>query len=101
MSLKWKKCLNRRGEFMSNKRKIEVFSAGCPACDEAIEIVNRIACSSCDIEVLDMHQPNVAARAQQLGINTVPAIVIDGMIAECCAADGLNGRVLRAGGVGV
>ena len=86
---------------MSDKHKIEVFSAGCPACDEAVQIVNRIACSSCDIEVLDMHQPNVAARAQQLGINRVPAIVIDGMIAECCAAGGVNEQMLRDAGIGV
>jgi glutaredoxin 3 len=60
---------------MGNKRKIEIYSAGCPACDEAIQIVNGIACSSCDIEVVDMHQPNVAARAQQLGVKRVPAVV--------------------------
>jgi len=36
---------------MSNKRKIEIFSAGCPACVDAIEIVNRVACDSCETEV--------------------------------------------------
>jgi glutaredoxin 3 len=36
------------------KRKIEVFSAGCPACAETIELVNRAACPSCDISILDM-----------------------------------------------
>ena len=45
---------------MSAKRKIEVFSAGCPACEETIELVNRVACSSCEISVLDMNQPEVA-----------------------------------------
>ena len=39
---------------MSNKRKIEVFSAGCSACEEAIQMVNQIACSFCEVEVLDM-----------------------------------------------
>ena len=29
---------------MSNKRQIEVFSAGYPACDEAVQVVNLIAC---------------------------------------------------------
>jgi len=51
---------------MSNKRKIEIFSAGCPACDEAIQTVNKIACPSCDTEVLDMRQPELAVRAKQL-----------------------------------
>ncbi len=86
---------------MSNKRKIEVFSAGCPACDEAIETVNRIACDSCETEVLDMKQPEVAAKAKQLGINRVPAIVIDGKLADCCAAGGVDEQMLRAAGIGV
>jgi len=86
---------------MSNKRKIEIFSAGCPACDEAIETVNRVACASCETEVLDMREPEVAARAEQLGISRVPAIVIDGKLAECCAAGAVDEQVLRAAGVGV
>lgn len=86
---------------MSNKRKIEIFSAGCPACDEAVQTVKRIACSSCETEVLDMRQPEVAAMAEQLGISRVPAVVIDGKLAECCAAGGVAEQVLRAAGVGV
>lgn len=86
---------------MTNKRKIEILSAGCPACNEAIETVGRIACSSCETEVLDMSQPEVAARAKQLGIDRVPAIVIDGELAECCASGGVDEQVLRAAGVGV
>ena len=86
---------------MSTKRKIEIFSAGCPACDEAVETVKRIACPSCETEVLDMHQPDVAARAEQLGISRVPAIVIDGKLAECCALGKVDEQVLRAAGVGV
>ena len=86
---------------MSNKRKIEIFSAGCPACDEAIQTVKQIACPSCETEVLDMRQPEVAHRAKQLGISRVPAIVIDGKLAECCAVGGVDEQVLRAAGVGV
>lgn len=86
---------------MSNKRKIEIFSAGCPVCDEAVQTVNRIACPSCETEVLDMSQPEVAARAKQLGLSRVPAIVIDGKLAECCAAGGVDELLLRDAGVGL
>ena len=86
---------------MSNKRKIEIFSAGCPVCHEAVEAVNRIACDSCETEVLDMKQPEVATRAKRLGINRVPAIVIDGKLADCCVTGGVDEQVLRAAGVGV
>ena len=34
---------------MSARRKVEVFSAGCPACKETIELVNRVACPSCEV----------------------------------------------------
>ncbi len=86
---------------MSAKRKIEVFSAGCATCDEAVAMVKRIACSSCDVEVLDMHDLAVAARAKSYGVHTVPAIAIDGRLAECCTVAGPNEASLRASGVGV
>ena len=47
---------------MSSKRKIEIFSAGCSACDDVVAMVKRIGCSSCDVEVLDMHDPAAAAK---------------------------------------
>ena len=28
---------------MVNKRQIEIFSAGCPVCQEAVELVNQMA----------------------------------------------------------
>lgn len=84
-----------------NKRQIEVFSAGCAACDETVSLVNRIACSSCEVIVLDMHQPAVAERAKTLGIERVPAVVVDGKLAECCAVRGPTEAGLRAAGVGV
>ena len=59
-------------------RTIEIFSAGCPACAAAVEAVRKLACASCEVRVLDMHDPTVAARAQALGIRRVPAVVVDG-----------------------
>ncbi len=86
---------------MSNKRQIEVFSAGCPACDDTIRMIKAIACPSCDVRVLDMRQPDVAARAKRYGIRSVPAVVIDGKLSDCCAGRGADEATLRAAGVGV
>lgn len=86
---------------MSSKRKIEVFSAGCPACEETISLINQIACPSCEIEVLDMHQDDVAAKASRYGIRSVPAVVIDGKLADCCSGRGVQESALRSAGVGV
>ena len=85
---------------MSNKRKIEVFSAGCPACQETINLVNQVACPSCEVSILDMNDAAVASRAKQLGIRSVPAVVIDGKLADCCAGRGPDEATLRAGGLG-
>ena len=86
---------------MSNTRKVEVFSAGCPACTEAIELVESLACPSCEVSVLDMHDGIVAEQAKMLGISRVPAVVIDGKLAECCASNGPDEATLRAAGLGV
>ncbi len=85
---------------MSAKRKIEVFSAGCPVCAEAIELVNRVACPACEVSVLDMNDPRVAKQARDLGISSVPAVVIDGELAGCCSGRGSNEATLRAAGLG-
>ena len=39
---------------MPQKRNIEVFSAGCPVCDAAVQRIKALACSSCDVTVLDI-----------------------------------------------
>jgi len=85
---------------MATKRKVEVFSAGCPVCVETIELVNRVACPSCEVDILDMNQAAVARRAKELGIRSVPAVVIDDKLADCCAGRGPQEAVLRAAGLG-
>lgn len=81
-------------------RKIEVFSAGCAACEDTIKLVTGLACESCDIIVLDMHDPKVAQRAKTLGVRSVPAVAINGELAGCCAGRGPDGASLRAAGIG-
>ena len=83
-----------------NKRKIEIFSAGCPVCDEAVSLIKRIACPSCEIEILDMRDISIAARAKQYGVRAVPAVAIDGKLASCCAGTGVDEASLLVAGVG-
>ena len=85
---------------MSTKRKVEVFSAGCPVCKDAVEMVKRNTCPSCKITVLDMNDSAVANRAKSLGIRSVPAVVIDGKLAGCCSGRGPDEATLKAAGLG-
>ena len=84
---------------MTQKRKIEVFSAGCPACEDTIQLVNSLACPSCEVTVLDMRHAEVAKRAKEVGIRSIPAVVINGELADCCVR-GVDAEALRARGVG-
>lgn len=81
-------------------RNVEVFSAGCSVCEDVIEMVEELACPSCDVQVLDMNKADVADRADQLGITTVPAVVIDGELVECCKNNGPDEETLREAGLG-
>ena len=86
---------------MSSRRKIEVFSAGCPCCTEAVDMVNRIAGDSSEVQVLDMHQEDVAAKAKEYGVQSVPAIAVDGKLADCCTGRGIDEETLKASGLGI
>jgi glutaredoxin 3 len=77
------------------QKKIEVFSAGCPTCQEAVELVRRVAGPSHTVDVLDMHRAEVAARARQYGIQRVPSVVIDGTLASCCTDRAPDEATLR------
>lgn len=85
---------------MATKRKIEVFSADCPICEETIALINSIACPSCEITVLSMKDSKVAARAKALGVKSVPAVAVDGKLASCCEGRGIDELSLRSAGVG-
>jgi glutaredoxin 3 len=85
---------------MNAKRTVEIFSAGCPTCEDTIALVNRMACPACEVTVLDMHDPDVASRAKRIGIRSVPAVVINGQLAECCAGRGPDEQTLRTAGLG-
>ena len=81
-------------------RTVEVFSAGCATCTETIEMVQHAASPSCNITILDMHDPAVAQRAKDMGIRSIPAVLIDGKLADCCAGRGPDIATLRRAGLG-
>jgi len=85
---------------MAETRKIDIYSAGCPVCKSTVDRIKALACPSCEVMVLDMNDANVAERAKSLGIRSLPAVTIDGVLAGCCAGRGVDETVLRAAGLG-
>jgi glutaredoxin len=78
------------------KKKVEIFIAGCPFCERTINLVMRLVNSSHEVVISDVHRPEVASKAEQYGIRTVPAVVIDGKLTACCAGRGCDEHVLRS-----
>lgn len=85
---------------MTKRRVIEIFTAGCVCCDDAVALVEELTCPSCDVRTLDMRDGEVTGRARELGVRSVPAVAVDGRLAACCAGRGVNSEQLRAAGIG-
>lgn len=85
---------------MANKRTVEIFTAGCPLCEETVNLVNRIACHLCAVTVHSMQDPGTCERAKDLRIHAIPVVVVNNRLAACCAAGGVDEAGLRAEGVG-
>ncbi len=85
---------------MTSKRQVEIFTAGCPACNETVRMVQRIVCESCEVTVLDMNDAAVAERAREIGVRTVPAVAVNGELVGCCTGAGPDEQTLRETGVG-
>lgn len=70
---------------MSKKRKVEVFTGGCPLCDETVTLVKKLSlsCPSCDVTVYNLRDRGMD-KAKEYGINSAPTVVVDGKILDYC-----------------
>lgn len=66
---------------MPQKRRIEVFTAGCPLCNETLELVKR-SVSECGCDVIERRctGDECCAEAKQYGVRAMPTVVVDGKI---------------------
>ncbi len=89
---------------MTTKRKVEVFTAGCPVCQETVEQVKAAACPSCEVVVYDLNKGcetnECREKAEEYGIKSIPAVVIEGKLADCCIGRGVDIEVLKKAGLG-
>lgn len=71
------------------KRIVEVFTAGCPLCDETLKLVRELACPNCEVQVYDLREGcatnECREKTKQYGIHRVPAVVVHGKLADCCS----------------
>lgn len=81
-------------------RTVEVFTAGCPLCDNVVDLVRSIACDSCDVQTVSLQDEDGARRAEEVGVASVPAVAVNGTLADCCQGRGVDEKDLRAAGIG-
>lgn len=86
------------------KRKVEVFTSGCYLCGEAVELVKNTACPNCEVTVYNLADPCQSGecidKAKAYGIGSVPAIVVNGKVIDCCVRGKVTKDALLAAGVG-
>lgn len=82
------------------KRQVEVFTAGCSLCDDAVALVKSLACEDCAVTIHDMKDSALAERAKGYGVRSVPAVAINGKLAGCCSGRGPDADTLRTAGLG-
>lgn len=86
------------------RRKVEVFTAGCLVCEDAVKKVNAAACPDCEVVVYDLNKGcatnECRAKARKYGIKRLPAVVVNGRLLDCCSQGAVDEKQLAAAGVG-
>ncbi len=87
-----------------NKRKIEVFTAGCPVCEPVVEMVKSMACTDCEVVVYNLGETNnatgAADKVKTYGIKALPAVAVNGKLLSCCQNKGVSEAELMNAGIG-
>lgn len=81
---------------MPAPRSIEVFTADCPLCADAVDLVRRLAGPDDTVALRPLQDEAAATEAARLGVRAVPAVVVDGELAACCRTGGVTEPGLRA-----
>ncbi len=88
----------------SAKRRVEVFTAGCPICGETVRLVQSLACPSCEVYVYDLREGcathECREKATRYGITAVPAVAVNGVVLDCCRREPITADRLREAGIG-
>lgn len=86
------------------KRRVEVFTASCPICEQTANLVKSLACPSCEVQVYDLREGcatnECREKASRYGVTAIPAVAVNGVLLDCCRRGPIDAAVLRAAGIG-
>ncbi|QTE35828.1 thioredoxin family protein [Mucilaginibacter gossypii] len=85
------------------KRKIEIFTAGCPVCAPVIEMVKSLTCENCDVQIYNLAEQSdpeaYVDKLKEYKITSLPSVVINGK-AIPNSEEGITMEKLVAAGIG-
>lgn len=88
----------------AERRRVEVFTAGCPLCEDAVRLVTSLACPRCEVQVYDLREGcatnECREKAARYGVTAVPAVAVNGTLLDCCRPSLIDAPMLRAAGIG-
>lgn len=82
------------------KRKVEVFTAGCPVCTDLVDLVKATVCPDCEVSIYNLNQGQGVAEAKRYGVTAVPSVVVEGKLLDCCKRTHPTEHDLKAAGIG-
>jgi len=88
-----------------DKRKVEVFTEGCPRCEGTVSLVKSLAIKNCDVTVWDVkagcETNECRVKAREYGITYYPSVAVNGKLLDC-SKQGVNPTAdsLRTAGIG-
>ncbi|SPF41464.1 Uncharacterized 9.0 kDa protein in mobE 3'region [Syntrophobacter sp. SbD1] len=85
---------------MERRRKVEVFTAGCPVCQGVVDMVKELACPHCELIFYNLNNNEGVEQAKSYGVAAVPSVAINGALLECCKHKPITREDLQAAGLG-
>lgn len=88
---------------ITEKRRVDVFTAGCPLCQDAVRLVTSLACPGCEVQVYDLREGcatnECREKAARYGVTAVPAVAVNGILLDCCRREPITADRLIAAGI--
>ena len=89
---------------MLNKRKMEVFTAGCIVCKPLVEMVQAMACAECEVKIYNLSNPcetkECLEKVKTYGITSLPAIAVNGRLLHYFKNKSISAEELLHAGFG-
>lgn len=86
------------------KRQVEIFTAGCPVCDRAVQLVKDTAGENCEITIHNLSEQCKSKicldKMEEYGVTSIPAVAVNGQLLNCCKNNEITKDDLVNAGIG-